>query len=66
MRSETIRQEDRALRDSFWLKEIAYQLAIMNERNAERDTHALEDEVLRFQALIATMGGSHPPKDTSL
>jgi hypothetical protein len=29
--------------DSYWLREIAYQLAVMNERNREDDRKAVED-----------------------
>jgi hypothetical protein len=46
-----------------WLQQIAYQLAVMNERNVERASRSLEDEQLRCQALIATLRGVRIPPE---
>ncbi len=66
MTSEQIDHLNSASDICVWLQEIAKQLAVMNEHNANRDAHALENETLRFQAMIATIGGAYVPKDTSL
>ena len=47
--------------DSFWLKEIAYQLAVINERAAELQNAQAENRVLELQAMIATLGGTTIP-----
>jgi hypothetical protein len=36
-----------------WLKEIAYQLAVMNERNVKKDALVQDSEDRRFKSLIA-------------
>lgn len=46
---------------AFWVKEIAHQLAVMNERNVRLDQDERDRDKYRFDALMATMGGTVVP-----
>lgn len=50
-----------AASEAGWLREIAYQLAVMNERVASQDLAKEEAYQAHIKAMIATMGGMYPP-----
>jgi uncharacterized membrane protein len=52
MTSDDIKSYDARMDSAFWLQEIAYQLAVMNERNAAPDT---EEYILKLSALASVL-----------
>ncbi len=52
-----------AASEAGWLREIAYQLAVMNERVTAQDASKEAAYHDYIAASIATMGGMYPPAD---